>query len=379
MVYDLNDIPRPYSDWEGLMDYLLSRDREFTDWQLCEICIGMKENDAVLRDSVKNRPEILDMEDTPFLSFDETRRLATMRFLAELDRKGIPDVQLSRKTGVSTTILSKFRSSVNSAPDLRWQKLRYGSKKLTVPEEIRPFALPTAVMGAAAAEACSTSVHDLMFGEESRIVLPPLLVRTEKRISALSPADRNRCIRLGQRYRDMAVREFSEYRETTPLCEGMPEYGQFRPSDEIIRERFLDMTREIRDTDYKRYAFFHEFDGPVWVRYAIGHLVQEQRPVKGKMAASRYVPSLPYLMLWSMLTHQTRYIRPKALDYFLCNDYIMVEDGAGVTGTPKNRIPIFTVEDGQEREVTDLDTLRILSFCAALPEKYKDSYMTAIL
>ena len=379
MNYTVTEVPRPYTDWAGLLKYAADKDKDREAWNLYALCIGVKENDEYFWGDMQAVREKLDIKKTPYLDMDDVRRIASVRLISRLDYEGTKAVTLSEKAGVSPSILSKFKKTITDAPEFGKMTLSDGSVRIEVPEKIRPLSLPLSVLGGVAAEAIHASVHNLMFGEDEKIVLSKNMRFIEKAVRAYSASQKNKLIKLGQKYKKMAEDDFAEFSRTTPLCEGSPDYGQYRAADTVLKERFLEMTYEAPEAAYHKYGFFSECNGPIWMRFAINHLLQETKPRNGRMPDSPYVPSLQYLMLWSLLTKTAGSITTKALDYFVCNDYIMIEGGASNNGTPRNRIPIYTVVEREEKEVTDTDTLRILSFCAALPEKYKYDFIAQVI
>ena len=163
--------------------------------------------------------------------------------------------------------------------------------------------------------------------------------------------------------------------------------GQYRPEHIVLRERLREISREMTDIDRAKYIFFNDdMSAPskfkvVWNGIFNGELASyrtENRKIDSEQ--NQYLPNLEFPMFMALASILDPIIPDKNLDYFICNDYIQVKDGASPKVIFKNRSPIFTYDDkGDLQEIKDEDVLRILSFCIALPDNAKTAYIGRLL
>lgn len=375
-----DSIPVPYMDYSKTAEIWNPEKCDESFMQLYCAFNEFTDKEEVPYYSQKDTVKVFPLCDTEMLSLDELRRIVSVRLAGEV-YKGLKMVDVAENVGISSAYLSKFvRSVENNSARITSETLANGKTRTVVPKEIRPFSVQFEFVPGIAQYVFHGSVHDMMFGESHKIVLPKTMRYIAQQIEKLPNKTRTDMVWKGEKLKRLAEIHFLESAKNKEVAQCLVQYGQYRPVLDILRERVKEAFSDNADYEKKRYAFCTQNNAPTPYALVIKGLITGVRPGHAYVEEDfeKWLPNITQIMFLSLATMTDNNIPDKALDFFLANDYIQVEGGASRKPN-RNRNKIYTIVKGEEVEIVNTDVLKILSFCAALPQELKTQYISEIL
>lgn len=368
-IYDVNEIKKYLGYTEG--------EREKSGTRLFSSMMEMSAEHDLIYNSKADKAEYLDLKNTPIYSIPEMRAIATLRFFNYLEKSGINATDLAREVGNEKTTCARMRTSVKSLPE---NVLKSNESHVSVPETIKPLSIPNNVLPAVARYAGHTNAHEMLFGTKGRIVLPEVYSAALLGLSFLSSGERDA---IENRARTLWDIEKTRYEESLPEDGfSLSAYGQIRTATEILQERFEEISSDAPDIYSAKGCLYSGSAYPHKLYTVLRGVVSGKTPGLEKEAWGNkieYEPGIKWMMMFSVFTAIDPSLKEKNLDFFLANDYVGVEGGASASASSRVPVtPIFAVRNGVEIEVSEPQTLRILSFLAALPKEVKPEIFSEI-
>ena len=211
----------------------------------------------------------------------------------------------------------------------------------------------------------------------------------------MSPDSKNRILSSARALKKDAIEYYSVCKNLKePRPDYLSNYANFRDPGTILQERLSELDCEV-PTIAQRFPLFavsthvsSKFYRPL-VAQRTG-IRQGGNKANVKEADSPCITNLDQILFWILEANANPVFLPKSADFFIANDYIRVD--GGVSDIPLPTAPVIMYKKNPHtnpeqrpqhkpedyEQLTNIDTLRILSFCVALPEKQKRSLIEAI-
>lgn len=316
----------PYTDWASWRK--LGRD----DARLNEIKARMYYGSLSEPTAIKT-PEgeelIIDPASPQALSFEDARRYASIALFELANEKGISNAQLSQKSGTDVTLLSKIRKTVEAASKL---------------SDIRPLSVPLINLYCLNRAASIYSLHYLLFGEAGEISLPKEEAVLARYIDKLDKEQLTKLYDYAKELKEDAVTGALRERPELRFADYI-EYDEFRPLNELLRERIVELASTNDKLDNCHYAIYKSNDGvPLSIGRRILTMFYEEDSVNLTLQA---------LMFLAQESGQ-------AIDFFLANNY-----------AKQNNIPIFYSVDGKAKQLRGRINRQLIGIYTSLPRSYK--------
>lgn len=380
-------IPRPYTDWSELKKLgseLDSREAQVTA-RFCSFFELTAEFDRQYN-AGKDPAPYYDLSETKLLTASEVRQLISVRLTEEMEKKfNRAGVKVRNITGMNNTMLSKILCSVRNAEPVTVRTLANGDQRLVIPKEIRTFTAPDEVIPGLADTIFNSSSHKMMFGEECPIYLPNIHSMAAAALRTAGPDKKNRILQRCSELKKQVIDQYCAEHDLALPPNFVTAFSAFRPSYEILRERLTELSWEVPTMNSRRFIFFNGNDGPMKMRLSQFGTMTGKAPGADnsnwnakKDKSHQYSCSLEYPIFWTIETDADPYLSTKSFDFFHSNDYIRVDGGVSEKPLERPQEIYYRAEklnrDGDKlfhpesyELLTDQDTLRILSYCVALP------------
>lgn len=372
-VYDVNEIKKYLGYTEG--------EREKSGARLTSSMMEMSKECDRIYNSKRDKFDYLDLRGTGIFSIPEMRSIATLRFFNYLNNSGLSATEVAEETGYDKTSCAKMHSTIKKLPE----DILHGERP-HVPDTIKPLSIPTIVLPAVAKYVGHTNANELMFGKRGKILLPGIYSAAALGLGFLTGTEKEI---IENHARSLWNIEKNKYREALSLTENntvstrcdLSPYGQIRSISEILKERFGEISEDAQDIYSAKGCLYSGAAFPHKLFVVLRGVISGKTPGLEKEAWGgryQYEPGIKWLMMFAIFTAIDPALREKNLDFFIANDYVGIAGGASEKGPNTSVTPIFAVRNGVEIEITEPQSLRILSFLAALPKEVKPEIFSKI-